>query len=162
MSNLDRNKVASRLAKECDHFLLLACCEGVFAVINFIMHSSGEMIIRNRSSKDIIGALSQPNSLFQSLRNGSSGTADGGAVLPSSGRSPSIHRWFIFLLICFFGMLCYSLLIYHSPMISIRQEHARPLSASVEQVTIVMNTFKRHDMMLGDWSIPILLYFSVR
>lgn len=58
----------------------------------------------------------------------------------------TLSRRFVYVLIgCLFLLLVELFLLNPAPL----NEHRPTKAASHEQLTIVMNTFKRHDMMLG-------------
>ena len=60
-------------------------------------------------------------------------------------------RWQWLVAIILSGIILYGLLIFNSP--APLKEHRSSTAASYEQLTIVMNTYKRHDLMLGTTSL---------
>jgi hypothetical protein len=99
-------------------------------------------MIRNRSQA-MISSISSACSDIES--NSAATTTDGrtgtGKMLGGT------KRWQWFGIVLFVGALMYVVLLISSP--APLKEHSRSKETSHEQLTIVMNTFKRHDMMLG-------------
>lgn len=60
----------------------------------------------------------------------------------------TFKRWKWFCAIVGIGAFMYITMIFSSP--APLKEHARSKETANEQLTIVLNTFKRHDMMLGE------------
>ena len=100
--------------------------------------SSPRSMIRNRSSPMIqsCGDIESNNAV--------PGTSDGKTTGKMAG---GFRRWQWLFTILFGGLFIYILLVITSPLPL--KEHFRTKESSEEQLTIVMNTFKRHDMMLG-------------
>ena len=101
-------------------------------------------MIRNRSTAMITSSCNDLESFVSS--NGKSNTSSSKMLLGGA------KRWQYFLVVLFLGIISYIYVISGSST-SILPEHRLPGEFSKEQLTIVMNTFKRNDMMLGECRI---------
>ena len=95
-------------------------------------------MIRNRSTGMITSSC---NDLESNL------SFDGKSNLIGSKMLGGSRRWNLFISVFVVGILVYVILLVSSP--SPLEEHARSKESSEEQLTIVMNTFKRNEMMIG-------------
>jgi hypothetical protein len=100
-------------------------------------------MIRNRSQ----AMISSISSACSDIESNSATTTDGRAGAGSTKMLGGTKRWQWFGIVLFVGALMYVVLLISSP--APLKEHMRSKETSHEQLTIVMNTFRRHEMMLG-------------
>lgn len=100
-------------------------------------------MIRNRSQVMIASTCNDIESNVGS---------DGKTSSPSRMLGGS-KRWQYFAMVLLGGVIIYILLLVGGP--APLKEHKPSKETSHEQLTIVMNTFKRHDMMTGTASVSL-------
>lgn len=83
-------------------------------------------------------------------------SSSGGHRVPPGGTK----SWRYLMHVLVFAVVIYTLLFIFSP--SELQEHRRPQNGSYEQLTVVMNTFKRPDMLAGKYFYSPLCALSSR